>query len=77
MHGRCLTERVTAQAIAFILILAGFALGVYIWTQTPQLDDVLMAHVVLGVLTTGLAILQALAVVARPKPESKLRCAAQ
>ncbi|CAL8468983.1 g8524 [Coccomyxa elongata] len=60
--------------IAFVCILAGFALGVYLWvTGGPDLPDILKAHVSIGVITTAFAILQALALVARPKPDAKYR----
>ena len=62
------------QVVAVVCILVGFGLGVYLWTTLP-VDGILLAHVVIGVITTGLAILQALAIVARPQPDSKHRCA--
>jgi hypothetical protein len=61
------------QIVSAACILAGFGLGVYLWVYTP-LDNTLLAHVVIGVITTAFVILQALAVVARPNPDSKYRC---
>lgn len=61
------------QIVSAACILAGFGLGVYLWVYTP-LDNTLLAHVVIGVITTAFVILQALAVVARPNPDYKYRC---
>ncbi|CAL8468982.1 g8523 [Coccomyxa elongata] len=59
--------------LALFCILAGFGLGVYLWTKVAPINRTLCAHVSIGIITTAFALLQGLAVVARPKPESKLR----
>jgi hypothetical protein len=59
---------------ALLIALAGFALGVYLWTQQEPLDDLTLAHVSIGTIMVGFMLLQALAIVARPKPQSKYRC---
>ena len=63
-----------SQVIAFVCILAGFGLAVYLWVVIgTDMSSNLRAHVSIGVITTAFAILQALAVVARPKPDAKYR----
>lgn len=61
------------QVLALSCILAGFGLGVYLWTKVAPIDRTLCAHVSIGIITTAFALLQSLALVARPKPNTKLR----
>ncbi|BDA43017.1 probable cytochrome b561 and DOMON domain-containing protein At3g61 at C-terminar half [Coccomyxa sp. Obi] len=59
--------------LALSCILAGFGLGVYLWTKVAPIDRTLCAHVSIGIITTAFALLQAQALVACPKQDTKLR----
>lgn len=73
MNLRILRSLVNMQVLALACILAGFGLGVYLWTKVAPIDRTLCAHVSIGIITTAFALLQGLALVARPKPDTKLR----
>lgn len=62
------------QAGAFLIILAGLALGIYLAKEIGEMSRLLYAHIVLGAIVGALVVLQVTAIVARPKPESKIRC---
>lgn len=61
------------QAVAFIIILAGVALGIYLAVMLRDVPRLLCAHIVIGAVVGALIVLQVSAIVARPKPDSKLR----
>ena len=65
------------QVVASATIVAGFGLGLKMWVVLRSaIDGLLAAHMGIGIAVVALVILQALAVIARPKPGSRIRCCA-
>lgn len=64
-----------AQVIAIAAIIAGTALGIVAWQQSePSIPDILLAHVVIGLIIFCFAVLQtSSALIARPRKDTKLR----
>ena len=66
---------VSPQVVATSAIIAGFGLGVKLWVLlSDEFPRLLAAHVGIGIAVVTLVMLQALALVARPKPGARLRC---
>ena len=62
------------QVTAFLAIIAGAVLGNILWRQLGVLSSSLLtAHGSIGNIILGLVFLQVLAVILRPKPDTKLR----
>ncbi len=56
------------------MALAGLGLGIWLWrTFGAGGPDLLLAHIALGLAVVGCGLLQALAIVLRPKPSHRLR----
>ena len=64
------------QVVVLLCVLAGAALGIYLWSQMggDDLVQLLVAHISIGIIVTVFVLLQATAVLLRPRPDSKLRC---
>ena len=63
-----------AQVTAFLAIIPGAVLGNILWRQLGVLSSSLLtAHGSIGNIILGLVFLQVLAVILRPKPDTKLR----
>ena len=57
---------------------AGVALGIYLWTVfgNGHVHKLLLAHMIIGLIAFGLLLIQAsAALILRPHPQSKYRCA--
>ena len=59
------------------IVSAGVALGIYLWTVFGLVKDkLLLAHMIIGLIIFALLLIQSsAALVLRPKPKSKYRCA--
>jgi hypothetical protein len=68
----CACVQVTAAAA----VGAGLGLGIKLWEQLggSGVTHLVKSHIIVGILVTALVLLQALAVILRPKPASRLRC---
>ena len=67
---------VLLKVAVLLCVLAGAALGIYLWSQQGDgLSQLLVAHISIGIVVTVCVLLQATAVALRPRPDSKLRCA--
>ena len=67
--------RLRARVVAFVATLAGVGLGVWCWQRMDQSPRILRAHVGIGAVITALVALQVAALVLRPKPDARRRCA--
>lgn len=71
--------RVVLQVAILLIVAAGVALGIYLWTQFvaqdgPITEDLLLAHMVIGLIIFAFLLIQASAALfARPAPKSQYR----
>ena len=68
----CACPQVTAAAA----VGAGLGLGIKLWKQLggSGITHIIRSHIIIGIIVTTLVLLQAMAVILRPKPASRLRC---
>ena len=65
-----------AQMAILLIVTAGAAMGIYLWTQLVPIDEnLLWAHMIIGLIIFASLLAQASAAFARPAPQSVHRCA--
>lgn len=61
------------QVAGFLAVVPGAVLGIIVWRQLGDESSELTAHAAIGIIVLAFVVLQVLAAVWRPKPDTKLR----
>lgn len=61
------------QLVAALFIIVGAILGIIGWTEIPRVRQILLAHMVIGLILLAFVVLQVSIALGRPSLKSNLR----